>query len=138
MRDGWWQGSSSPVLHGDVIFIVNDNDKESFMVAVDKNTGKQLWHIAQEKSNWSTPYVWQHDRTEIVTIGTIESLLRHRRQSAVGTGRHVGLVSQTPVAKHGMLYVGAGYHYGPLSRSAPRMGDISLKAGEDSAINRSR
>ena len=134
MRDGWWQGSS-PVLHGDRIYIVNDNDKESFMVAVDKNTGKQIWRVArQEKSNWSTPYVWQHDRTEIVTIGT------NRIRSYDTDGKILweladtsGLVSQTPVAKHDLLYVGAGYHYGPLYAIRPgAAGDISLKAGETS------
>jgi hypothetical protein len=35
-----------------------------------------------------------------------------------------------PVAKHGLLYLGAGYHYGPLFAIRPgASGDISIKPG---------
>ena len=60
------------MLHGDRIFIVNDNEEKSFMVALDKRTGSELWQIERdEKSNWSTPFVWQNrQRTELVTCGS--------------------------------------------------------------------
>lgn len=133
MRGGWGPGAS-PVLHGDRIYLVNDNEQQSFMVALDKLTGQDIWKAdRQERSNWSTPYVWQNKlRTEIVTIGkgkvrsydTAGQLL----WELAGT---LGLVSQTPLAKHGLLYVGAGYHYGPLYAVRPgAAGDISLRSGE--------
>jgi outer membrane protein assembly factor BamB len=40
-----WGTAASPVLHGDRIFVVNDNDEQSFLVALDKKTGKQLWRV---------------------------------------------------------------------------------------------
>ena len=130
MRGGWGAGAS-PVLHKDRIYVVNDNEKESFMVALDKTTGKEIWRVdRQEKSNWSTPYVWEHDRTEIVTIGT-RKIRSYDLQGKVlwelsGTS---GLVSQTPIARHGLLYVGAGYHYGPLYAIRPgASNDITLAA----------
>lgn len=133
MRGGWGTGAA-PVLHRDRLYIVNDNEQESFMVALDKITGKQVWRVARaEKSNWSTPYVWEHDqRTEIVTIGTGKvrsyDLEGKVLWELAGTS---GLVSLMPLAKHGLLYVGAGYHYGPLYAIRPgASGDISLKAGE--------
>ncbi|MBI3824055.1 MAG: PQQ-like beta-propeller repeat protein [Planctomycetes bacterium] len=135
MRDHWNTGIS-PVLHKDRLFIVNDNEKESFMVALDKKTGKQIWRVERaERSNWATPYVWENKlRTEIVTIGTNKA----RSYDVDGkvlwelTGTS-GLVSQIPIAKHGLLYLGAGYHYGPLYAIHPgAAGDISLKAGETS------
>jgi outer membrane protein assembly factor BamB len=44
-----------------------------------------------------------------------------------------GLVSLTPVAKDGLLYLGAGYHYGPLYAIRPgASGDITLEGGETS------
>lgn len=132
MRGGWGPGSS-PVLHEDHIYLVNDNEKESFMVALEKTTGKETWRVErQERSNWSTPYVWKNmDRTEIVTIGTnkIRSYDLHGQVLWELTGTS-GLVSLTPVAKHGLLYVGAGYHYGPLYAIRPgAKGDVSLKTG---------
>lgn len=132
MRGGWGPGAS-PVLHGDRIYVVNDNERESFMVALDKQSGKEMWRVArQEKSNWSTPYVWQHqDRTEIVTIGSGKvrsyDLQGNVLWELTGTS---GLVSLTPLAKHGLLYLGAGYHYGPLYAIRPgASGDISLDSG---------
>jgi outer membrane protein assembly factor BamB len=134
MRGGWGTGAS-PVLHKDRLYIVNDNETESFMVALDKTTGKQIWRVErQEKSNWATPYVWENDdRTEIVTIGTgkIRSYSPEGKVLWELTGT-CGLVSQIPLAKGGLLYVGAGYHYGPLYAIRPgASGDISLKPGED-------
>jgi outer membrane protein assembly factor BamB len=135
MRGGWGTGTS-PVLLKDRLFIVNDNEKESFMVALDKTTGKQIWHAPRaEKSNWATPYVWENElRTEIVTIGTNKARSYDPEGKVLwelaGTS---GLVSQVPMSKHGLLYLGAGYHYGPLYAIRPgASGDISLKDGETS------
>jgi outer membrane protein assembly factor BamB len=137
MRDGWGT-ATSPVLHGDRIFIQNDNDQESFLLALEKRTGKQLWRVArQDKSTWSTPYVWEHElRTELVTIGSNKirsyDLDGKLLWELSGTS---GLVSLTPVAKHGLLYVGAGYHYGPLYAIRPgALGDITL--GNDESSNK--
>jgi outer membrane protein assembly factor BamB len=130
MRGGWGTGTS-PVLHQDRLYIVNDNETSSFMVALDKKTGNQVWHVKrEEKSNWATPFIWQNQlRTEIVTIGT------NRARSYDLDGKVLwelagtsGLVSQIPLSKHGLLYLGAGYHYGPLYAIRPgASGDISLK-----------
>ncbi len=135
MRGGWGPGTS-PVLHQDRIYVVNDNERESFMVALDAKTGDEVWRVArEERSNWSTPFVWAHEgRTEIVTIGTNKvrsyDLDGKVLWELIGTS---GLVSLMPVAKHGLLYLGAGYHYGPLYAIRPgASGDISLKPGETS------
>jgi outer membrane protein assembly factor BamB len=133
MRGGWGPGAS-PVLHEDRIYLVNDNEKASFLVALDKATGEEVWRVErQERSNWSTPYIWENaQRTEIVTIGTgkIRSYDLNGKVLWELTGTS-GLVSLMPVAKHGMLYLGAGYHYGPLYAIRPgASGDISLASGE--------
>jgi len=71
---------ASPALAGHLLVIVNDNEKQQFIAAFDKKTGKQVWRTnrdlragtsaAARRSGWSTPYVWTTPaRTEIVTIG---------------------------------------------------------------------
>ena len=71
--DGYFYGGgASPALHDGRIYVVNDNEEASFAAAFDAQTGAELWRVARdERSNWSTPYVWQNDlRTEIVTVGS--------------------------------------------------------------------
>lgn len=136
VRDEWGTGTS-PVMHGDHVYIQNDNDQESFLEALDKRTGKTIWRVPrQERSNWSTPYVWESgQRTELVTIGSSRI-----RSYDVAGGKVLwelrgtsGLVSLMPLAKHGLLYAGAGYHYGPLYAIRPgAAGDISVEPGETS------
>jgi outer membrane protein assembly factor BamB len=135
MRGGWGTGTS-PVLHGERIFVFNDNEQESFAVALDKKSGTQVWRVErQEKSNWSTPYVWEHDgRAEIVMIGTGKIRSYDPDGNVLWELQPTsGLVSLMPLAKHGLLYLGAGYHYGPLYAVRPgASGDISLPSGETS------
>ncbi|MCI0462078.1 MAG: PQQ-binding-like beta-propeller repeat protein [Gemmataceae bacterium] len=133
MRGGWGTGAS-PVLHRGRLYVVNDNEQKSFLVALDAATGKEVWLVdRQEKSNWSVPYVWANaKRTELVTIGTgkIRSYDLDGKVlwELAGTS---GLVSLMPVAKHGLLYVGAGYHVGPIYAIRPgASGDITLKDGK--------
>ena len=44
MRNGWGSGSS-PVLHRDRLYLVNDNDDQSFIAAYDKVTGAEVWRV---------------------------------------------------------------------------------------------
>ena len=92
-----WGSASSPVLHGDKLILLYDNEEESWIAALDKRTGEEIWRTARDEvSSWATPYIWEHDqRTEIVTSGMNRiPLLRPRRQPAVGAdgpdvvGRH--------------------------------------------------
>jgi len=108
-----WGTASSPVLHQGRLYVVNDNDSASFLMAVDAKTGKLIWTTPRpdEQSNWSTPFVWEHDgKTEIVTTGTG----RNRSYDLDGKliwefGGMSTIVIPTPMAKHGLLYLTSGY-----------------------------
>src|SRR6185436_12113178 len=70
---------SSPALVGNLLVIVNDNEKQQYIAAFDKLTGKQVWLTnryvggkgpSAPRSGWATPFVWRHaQRTEIVAVG---------------------------------------------------------------------
>jgi len=77
---GDFGSGASPVLAGNLLVIVSDNEKQQFIAAFDKKTGKQVWRTnrdiragtsaAARRTGWSTPYVWTTPgRTELVTIG---------------------------------------------------------------------
>lgn len=135
-----WGTGASPILHGDRLYLVNDNEKESFLVAIDKRTGKDVWKVARdEKSNWATPFVWVHPkRTEIITCGT----KKVRSYDLDGKllwelGPMSSICVPMPVTGHGLLYVSSGYEYGrprPVYAVRPgASGDISL--GKDETSN---
>ena len=139
-NDGYFYGGgASPALHDGRIYIVNDNEEASFAAAFDAQTGAELWRSARdERSNWSTPYVWQNDlRTEVVTVGSrkVRSYDVNGRalwELAVGTTLH----TPTPFARHGLLYVSSGYYSDPrrpvFAIRPGASGDISLKDEETS------
>lgn len=137
-RNGWGT-AASPVLHGGRVYIVNDNDDQSFLIALDKKTGKQIWRVDRdEKSNWATPYIWENGRrTEIVTAGTkkIRSYDLDGKLLWELSGMS-SIVIPTPFANSGLLYVTSGYvgdQTRPVFAVRPgALGDISLRDGATS------
>lgn len=134
-----WGSAASPALHDGKVFIVNDNEDSSFVVALDAKSGRELWRKARdEKSNWATPYIWQNQkRVELVTPGT-KKLRSYDLDGNVlwELSGMSTIVIPTPFAAHGLLYVSSGY-VGDKSRPAYAIkpgasGDISLQEGETS------
>jgi outer membrane protein assembly factor BamB len=144
MTAGFGTGSS-PALDSERLFIQCDNDEKSFLVALDKKTGKEVWRIDRsERSGWSTPLVWKNkQRTEVVCLGS-----QRVRSYDPATGKQLwelgGMSGQphaTPVASEELLFVGTGgsrFNAGgaesrgnkPLfAVKAGASGDITLKDG---------
>jgi outer membrane protein assembly factor BamB len=131
--------AASPVLHGDRLYLVNDNQEESYLLAMDKRTGKELWRVDRdEKSNWSTPYVWANEkRTEIVTSGSgkVRAYDLDGRLLWWFTGMS-GITIATPYADQGLLYLSSGFlqdRRRPLYAIRPgATADISLQPGQTS------
>jgi outer membrane protein assembly factor BamB len=130
---------ASPVIYKDRLFIVNDNTKQSFLMAFDARTGKELWRVnREERGNWSTPVIWENERrTEIVTTGTI----KNRSYDLDGNllwelSGMSSLTIPTPFVKHGMVFISSGYPGGALrpvyAIRAGAHGDISLKPDQTS------
>jgi outer membrane protein assembly factor BamB len=128
-----WGTAASPVVAKGRLFLVNDNEEESYLAAFDAPTGKELWRVPRdEKSNWATPCVWENDqRTEIVTNGTGKV----RSYDLDGKllwelGGMSSITIPTPFAAHGMLYLASGYvmhNRRPVFAVRPgAAGDISL------------
>ncbi|MFA6239317.1 MAG: PQQ-binding-like beta-propeller repeat protein [Candidatus Hydrogenedentales bacterium] len=139
-----WGTAASPVLHKDRLYIVNDNEEDSYLLALDKLTGNEVWRVARdEKSNWSTPYVWETDkRTEIVTPGS--GLVRSYDLDGNVLWSLKGMSSITissPYAANGLLYVSSGYvgdKRRPLYAIRPgASGDISLGTGQNGEVQTS-
>lgn len=105
--------AASPVLCGDLVVMVYDNQGQSYIAAFDKRTGEPRWRTdRKERSTWGTPLVWTNEfRTEIVTTGYHAT----RSYDAGGkllwsmSGPMSNLVIPSPFAADGLLYVASGY-----------------------------
>lgn len=135
-----WGTAASPVLHQGRLYVVNDNDGGSYLTSIDAATGKTIWLVERkEETNWSTPYIWQHQQgTEVVTAG--KGLVRSydlNGQLLWQIGPMSSIVIPTPFSRFDLLYVTSGY-VGDSTRPVYAIkpgarGDISLKAGERSS-----
>ena len=113
MRLAFGEGAA-PLLLRDQLFLVFDHEAESsFIVAVDKRNGKELWRSQRdERSSWSTPLAIEHNgRTEVIVSATNKVRSYDARSGkvlweAAGLGANVIPV---PVYHDGMVYVMSGY-----------------------------
>ena len=112
MRFGWGT-AASPVVYEDRVYIVNDNDEDSYLLALDARTGEEQFRVPREgeKSNWSTPYIWKNSqRTELVTTGTKLNRsydLEGRLLWELGGMSSIAIAK--PYSKDDVLYISSGY-----------------------------
>ncbi len=134
-----WGTAASPIVHKDHLYLLNDNDEQSYLTALDKKTGKQIWRADREVgTNWATPYIWESgQRTELIVPGTKAT------RSYDLTGKMLwefngmsSIAIPTPFSKFGLLYIASGYvgdQHRPVYAIKPgAAGNISLKEGETS------
>ena len=132
-----WGTAASPVLYRDRLYIVNDNDDQSYLLALSTETGAEVWRVNRDEgTNWSTPYIWENEqRTEIVTTGTDKIRSYDLEGDLLWELTGMSSISvPTPFAEFGLLYVSSGYlgdQARPVFAVRPgASGDISLESGE--------
>ncbi len=134
-----WGFAASPILHKDRLYLLNDNDDASSLLALDKTTGEEIWKVERdEKSNWATPYVWEHSgETEIVVpaTGRVVSYGLDGKEKWSLSGMS-SITIATPYEHEGLLIISSGYvgdPSRPLYAIRPgATGDISLVDEETS------
>ncbi|HEY6401938.1 MAG TPA: PQQ-binding-like beta-propeller repeat protein [Blastocatellia bacterium] len=106
---------SSPALFENLIILQCDEDegKNSFIVALDKKTGKEVWKTPRKvQASWSTPLlVRAGQRAELITSGN-ELIVSYDPKSGkeLWTAKgHGSNAIATPLAGHGMVFVYAGF-----------------------------
>ena len=131
---------SSPALADNLLVIVSDNEKQAYIAAFNKQTGKQVWRTNRElgpkgrKSAWVTPFVWRHSlRTEIVTVGpgAVVSYDTAGKELWRMSGMS-GAPIPMPFAYDGLLYINGGSGGLLVAVRPGATGDISLTKDETS------
>ena len=122
---------SSPVLHGNAIVINWDHEGDSFIVALDKRTGEELWKVDRDEvTSWATPIVVEHNGNPQVIVNAT----RRTRSYDLATGEVLwecgGMTANTipsPVTANGIVYVTSGFRGNALQaiRLDDAKGDIT-------------
>ncbi|HJS75226.1 MAG TPA: PQQ-binding-like beta-propeller repeat protein [Vicinamibacteria bacterium] len=111
-RNGFGEGAS-PALHGGTLVVNWDHEGQSFVVALDKSSGKEIWRRNREEvSSWATPLVVEiGGRAQVVTTGTNKV-----RSYDLATGESIwegpGLTLNaipSPLESEGVVYLTSGF-----------------------------
>ena len=107
---------TSPVLYEDLLILQVDEDEGdySFIIAVDKKTGQEVWRVERRvEASWSTPVLIEaNGRTELITSAT-QLIYSYDPATGEELWRTDGLVGtyvvHTPVSGQGLVFFSAGY-----------------------------
>jgi outer membrane protein assembly factor BamB len=126
-----WGHGSSPVVHGDILLLLCDHAPASYLLAVDKKTGRDRWKAdrGQGRASYSTPFVVTGPAGDEVLVNSTERVDAYDAAS----GRHLWHVGGAnrfpipmPVLHDGIIYMSRGYRSGPYFALKPGgKGDIS-------------
>jgi outer membrane protein assembly factor BamB len=135
MRLQFGEGAA-PAIDQERIILNYDQEENSFIVALDKRTGKELWRTSRdEPSSWSTPLIIEHAGRPQVILAASKKV----RSYDVKTGKLIwecaGLGSNVipaPIYQNGIVYVMSG-HRDPklLAIKLGKEGDLT---GTDSVL----
>jgi outer membrane protein assembly factor BamB len=100
-----WGAASSPIVHGDSVIQLCDNDGESFLLALDKQTGKKKWRTPRPnmRAGYATPVLWQ---TQIVAAGSgcVSAYDADTGKELWHAEQPKSFVATTPVASEQLLF----------------------------------
>lgn len=111
-RNQFGEGAS-PALYGDILVVPWDHEGDSFVVALDKNSGSELWRQARdEPTTWATPAIVDvGGRVQAILPGT-NNCISYDLKTGEEIWRCDGLTVNaipTPIVAHGMVYLMSGF-----------------------------
>ena len=112
-RNSFGEGASA-TLYRDKVIVAWDDEKDSdFIVAFDKNTGKELWKTPRsEPTGWSTPLVVENgNKLQVVVNATskVRSYDLETGKEIWSAGGQTANAIPTPVADKDTVYVTSGF-----------------------------
>lgn len=135
MKLGFGEGTA-PLLIGGRLILVFDHEADSFIVALDKLSGKELWRAPRdERSSWSTPLAVEHSgRKQVVVTGTTK-VRSYDPENGKVLWESAGLGANAipvPVYQNGVVFVMSGFRDPRLM--AIKLGKEGDLSGSDSIV----
>ena len=135
MRMAFGEGMA-PVLSGDRLILVFDQEGDSFMVMLDKNTGKEIWKVNRdEKSNWAAPLVVDYKGQKQIVVSASNKVRSYDFNIGKVIWECAGLGTNTipqPVRQDDLIFVMSGYLKPNLM--AIRLGREGVLTGTDAIV----
>jgi outer membrane protein assembly factor BamB len=126
-----WGHGSSPTLYRDTLILQCDHNPASYLLALDKKTGKEKWKVDRGKGirSYSTPAVVRGPNGDELIVNASERIDAYDP----ATGKHLWYTGEAnrfpipvPASENGVLYASRGYRSGPfMAIRLGGRGDIS-------------
>lgn len=101
------------VLDGDTLYLKFDQEQDSYMLALDKRDGKELWRVARDEvSSWSPPLVVTHNGRKQVVVSASKKVRSYDAATGKLIWEAAGLgtnVIPAPVTASGVVYAMSGH-----------------------------
>jgi outer membrane protein assembly factor BamB len=126
-----WGHGSSPVLYRGMVILLCDQPARSYLLAIDKATGKDRWQVdrGQGRASYSTPLVIEGTFGAELIVNSTERLDAYDPRTGAFLW-HAGETSRfavpSPVFHDGVIYASRGYRSGPY---------MAIKAGGRGDVN---
>jgi outer membrane protein assembly factor BamB len=112
-KSGTFGEGSCPIIHGNTIVILQDQEGMSFIVALDKRTGDELWKIDRdERTTWTSPIVVDYNgKSQVIVPATNRTRSYDLANGEVlwECGGMTRNVIPSPVYTDGHVYVISGF-----------------------------
>ena len=112
MRNTFGEGST-PALYKDRLFYVWDHQKESFIVALNKRTGEELWRVKRDEiDTWATPLVVERGGVTQVIVPGMNRVRSYDAANGQIVWETAGLTMNpipSPVYEDGIVFLTSGF-----------------------------
>lgn len=141
-----WGYAASPVIHGDLVYLNFGPGPQSFLVALNKNDGKEVWrydieekHYKERKDGfagqnngvtgtWSTPIIVNAEGREdlVMTVGDKMIGLDPKTGNEIWFCRGLNpLIYTSPVFGEGVIVANGGFHGPDMAVRPGGKGDVT-------------
>jgi outer membrane protein assembly factor BamB len=136
-----WGPASSPILWHGMVFVQCDTQEDSFVLALDAESGKTLWKSDRDElPSWATPYVYEGASGAELVTNAPNYIRGYDPRTGAELWRLGGsskITAPTPIAAASLIVVASGRRPEQpifVVRAGAR-GDLTLEPGRESSAS---
>jgi outer membrane protein assembly factor BamB len=123
-------------IDGNTLVVVWDHEDASFLIALDKTTGRELWRTPRQgNTNWSGPYITSFNGRKQIIVSASREVVAYDLATGAALWKATGLGQNTipaPVAAGDLIFVMSGFRNPNLM--AIRLGREGDLTGTDAIV----